>query len=120
MFAALFRIALSCVSKVLFADAVTSPSSSAVIVATNPIPSRTTSWDSLLRCGAGSQLRMNVPATAHPNVTAKVIDAMMMAVKATCILTPRRQGGPQPGVSGNENCGACSTASPRAASDREN
>ena len=79
MVAALFLMAVSCASNVLLAEAVTRPRSSAVIVATSPIPSRTTSCDSLLRCGAGSQLRMNVPAMALPKVQMNVMDAMMMA-----------------------------------------
>ena len=58
MFAALVRTAASWLSNALRAEAVTRPSSSAVIVATRPMPSRMTSCDSLLKCGGGSSERM--------------------------------------------------------------
>ena len=48
-------------------------------MATSPIPRRTTSCDSLLRCAGGNQLRTNVPARALPNVQMNVIDAIVMA-----------------------------------------
>ena len=79
MVAALFLMAASWVSNVLLAAAVTRPRRSAVIVATSPIPRRTTSCDSLLRCGAGSQPRTNVPARALPKVQMNVMEAIVMA-----------------------------------------
>ena len=79
MVAALFLMVASCVSNVLLAAAVTRPRRSAVIVATSPIPSRTTSCDSLLRCVGGNQLRMTVAARALPKVQMNVMDAMVMA-----------------------------------------
>ena len=49
------------------------------MVATSPIPSRTTSWDSLLKCGGGNQVRTDIPITAQPNVPANVMNAIAIA-----------------------------------------
>ena len=79
--AAAFRSAASCASNVPRAAAVTRPSRSAVIVATRPIPSRTTSCDSLLRCAGGNFERTTVASIDEPKVLTNVTNAVAMGVK---------------------------------------
>ncbi len=62
-----------CVSKELFADAIINPSTSAVIVPMRPMPSLTTSFDSLVRCCSGKTARKIIPSSVPPNTQAKII-----------------------------------------------
>src|SRR6266446_1939718 len=76
------------VSKEVFAEAISSPRTSAEVVAINPIPSFTTSFESWLRWCSGSAAPMNSPSSALPNTHANTIDPIANAL--TTISRPKR------------------------------
>ena len=71
-----WRIAASTASKELLAEAVTSPSTSAVRVAMSPMPSFIVSRDSSVRWCGGSTARRVMPATMPARVQASAITLM--------------------------------------------
>src|SRR3989441_152745 len=76
------------VSKEVFAEAISSPRTSAEVVAINPIPSFTTSFESWLRWCSGSAAPMNSPSSALPKTHANTIDPIAIAL--TTISRPKR------------------------------
>src|SRR5207247_7220984 len=76
------------VSKEVFAEAISSPRTSAEVVAINPIPSFTTSFESWLRWCSGSAPPMISPSSALPKTHANTIDPIASAL--TTISRPKR------------------------------
>src|SRR6266550_4698451 len=76
------------VSKEVFAEAISSPRTSAEVVAINPIPSFTTSFESWLRWCSGSAPPMNSPSSALPKTHANTIEPIASAL--TTISRPKR------------------------------
>ena len=67
---------LRCVSNELFADAIIKPNTKAVIVPISPMPSLTTSLDSLVRCCSGKTARSSIPSSVPPKTQAKMMPLM--------------------------------------------
>src|SRR6266516_1261847 len=76
------------VSKEVFAESISSPRTSAEVVAINPIPSFTTSFESWLRWCSGSAPPMNSPSSALPKTHANTIEPIASAL--TTISRPKR------------------------------
>src|SRR5262245_40136367 len=68
------------VSKELFAEARTRPSTSAVMVPMSPIPTLTTSRDSGLRCCSGSVAPSSMPSSTPAQTHAKMISEIATAL----------------------------------------
>jgi len=73
MYTAVCLTVLSTASKELLADAVTRPSTNAVIVATSPMPSFTVLLESLSRWCCGSRACNAMPSRTPPNENANTM-----------------------------------------------
>src|SRR5262245_9799835 len=86
--------AASCVTSLLwasyelFAEEISRLSTSAAIVASSPIPSFTTSFESELRCCSGSTERRKSPSRAPPNTHTSTMPAVAMALICRALLPP--------------------------------